>query len=93
MGNCLSKMLSAEIIANEKYHDDMLKVCRNMYMWADTGNIYYIKDGKFCPDTLKGYVELAGIVSKCYMDEKVAFPKNNPEKLSKSAAWTIIKKI
>ncbi len=91
MGNTQSKMLSAtKMIANEKYHDNMLKICNEMYMWGDTGNIYHIRDGKFCPDTLKGYVELAEIVSRDYMDEKVVFPKDNAEKISKSAAWKII---
>jgi hypothetical protein len=82
-----------EIIANEKYHDQMLKLCSNMYMWQDRQNIYYIKNGKFCPDTLKGYVELAGIVSRDYMDEKVVFPRDNAEKFSKSTTWDIINKI
>ena len=86
-------MRSAEIIANEKYHDQMLQICKNMYMWKDTANIYYIRDGKFCPDTLKGYVELGGIVSRDYMDEKVVFPKDNAEKLSKSATWKIINQV
>jgi len=87
-------MLSAaEITKNEKYHDQMLKICNNMYMWQDTSNIYYIKNGKFCPDTLKGYVELAGIVSRDYMDEKVVFPRDNEMKMSKTVAWNLINQV
>jgi hypothetical protein len=79
------------IITNEKFHDKMLNF--RMYMWKDTGNIYHIKDGKFCPDTLKGYVELAAIVSRDYMDEKVVFPRDNEMKMSKSAAWHLINQV
>jgi len=38
-------------------------------------------------------VELAAIVSRDYMDEKVVFPRDNEMKMSKSAAWNLINQV
>ena len=51
-----------EMKANEKHFLMYLKYKSNMYMWKNKGNVYDMSSGKIVPYTMKGFVELAGIV-------------------------------
>ena len=63
-----------ERIANEKHFIQWIKISKQ-YIWKDTGNIYIIiNNRKMKPTTLKGYVELAGIVRRQFMDIFVELP-------------------
>ena len=39
-----------------------VKYKSKMYMWKDKANVYDMSSGKIVPYTMKGFVELAGIV-------------------------------
>jgi len=63
--------------ANERHFLFYLKNKTKMYCWKDTGNVYSMNTGKIVPATLKGYVELAGIVRKDFMNIFVDIPSDN----------------
>lgn len=58
-------------------------------MWKDTGNVYDMSSGKMKPLTLKGYVELAAIVRKGFMDIFVELPRDFDD-FDKDKIWEII---
>jgi hypothetical protein len=62
-------------IANEKHFVGFLKMGVKNYMWIDKCEILDMSTGlKIKPKTLKGYIELAGITRKEFMDIFVDCP-------------------
>ena len=52
-------------IKNEKHFLMYMKAKTKSYTWIDTANIYDMSSGrKIVPTTLKGFVELSGIVRR-----------------------------
>ena len=62
--------------ANEKWVLQTKSNCGKMWIWKDKGNIYDMSGTKIVPLTLKGYVELAGIVRKRFMKTLVDLPRD-----------------
>ena len=62
--------------ANEKWVLQTKSKCGQMWFWKDKGNVYDMKGTKIVPLTLKGYVELAGIVRKRFMKTLVDLPRD-----------------
>ena len=56
-------LTTIQMKANEKHFLMYVKYKTKMYMWKDKGNMYDMSSGKIVPHTMKGFVELAGIVS------------------------------
>jgi len=55
---------------NETYFMNIIKWTK-LWTWKDKGHIYTIEDNKLVPQDMKGYVDLAGLLTKEFMLENV----------------------
>lgn len=76
---------------NEKWILQMKSLTKNMWFWKDNGNAYDMSGRKIVPQTLKGYVELAGIVRKEFMKAFVELPRDGD--YNEGKIWRIIDEI
>lgn len=64
-------------ISNEIWIIRMKHLSRaGIWNWTENGNTYDLSGPKIVPHTLKGYVELAGIVRKQFMKKFVGLPRD-----------------
>ena len=65
-------MLTAQQVkSNEEFFIFTFSMTK-IYIWKDKGNTYIKQEnGKFKTETLKGYVDIAEIVSKDFMDKYI----------------------
>lgn len=74
--------------ANELWVLKTKSICRKMWMWKEKGNVYDMSGVKIVPLTLKGYVELAGIVRKRFMKTLVDLPRDG--EYNEAKIWAIL---
>ena len=74
--------------ANEKWVLKTKSVCGKLWMWSDKGNVYDISGTKIVPLTMKGYIDLAGIVRKRFMKTLVDLPRDGD--WDETRVWNIL---
>ena len=77
--------------ANEQWILRMRRLTKQEWIWVETGNIYDFSGIKIVPHTLKGYVELAGIVRKQFMKALVGLPRDGD--WNEQRIWALLDEI
>lgn len=70
----MPRLTESEMKANEEHFIQFIKHKTKLYMWKDKGNSYSMTSGKIVPHNMKGFVEIAGIVSKNFVKIFVELP-------------------
>ena len=76
--------------ANEKWVLKTKSITK-IWTWSDKGNVYDMSGTKIVPLTMKGYVELAGIVRKRFMKTLVDLPRDANQ--TEQEVWAILDEI
>lgn len=76
--------------ANEKWVLKTKSITK-IWTWGEKGNVYDMSGTKIVPFTMKGYVELAGIVRKRFMKTLVDLPRDSD--WDETKVWAILNEI